>query len=75
MQEEVQKILDKVRPFLTRDGGGVDLIEANPATGVVRVKFKGACVGCPMSALTFKMAIESELREKVSGVREVELVG
>lgn len=74
MQEAILKVLDKVRPFLVRDGGGIELVEVNEATGVVKVKFQGACHGCPMSSLTFKMAIESELCGKVPGVREVELV-
>lgn len=45
MRERVQEVLEKVRPFLQRDGGDVELVDVNEATGVVSVKLKGACGG------------------------------
>ncbi|SHF07090.1 NifU-like domain-containing protein [Desulforamulus putei DSM 12395] len=45
MREKVQEALDKVRPFLQRDGGDVELVDVDEATGVVKVKLKGACGG------------------------------
>ncbi len=45
MREKVQEALEKVRPFLQRDGGDVELVDVNEATGVVKVKLKGACGG------------------------------
>ncbi len=43
MQEQVQEALEKVRPFLQRDGGDVELVSVEE--GVVKVKLKGACHG------------------------------
>lgn len=44
MREKVQAALDKVRPFLQRDGGDVELVDVTPE-GVVKVRLKGACGG------------------------------
>lgn len=44
MKEKVEAVLNKVRPFLQRDGGDVELVEVEPS-GRVKVKLKGACSG------------------------------
>jgi Fe-S cluster biogenesis protein NfuA len=73
MIEEVQKVLETVRPALQADGGDVELVEVTE-DGIVRVKLTGACGHCPMSTMTLKMGIERALKEKVPGVKEVEQV-
>ena len=70
MTEEVQKVLDMIRPALQADGGDVELVEVS-ADGVVKVKLVGACGHCHMSTMTLKMGIERTLKEKVPGVKEV----
>jgi len=69
MQEKVQAVLDKVRPSLQADGGDVELIEVKD--GVVKVKLKGACAGCPMSQMTLKNGIERILKREIPEVKEV----
>jgi Fe-S cluster biogenesis protein NfuA len=44
VKEKVQEVLNKVRPFLQRDGGDVELVEVG-ADGIVKVRLKGACGG------------------------------
>ncbi|RYD01937.1 nitrogen fixation protein NifU [Desulforamulus aquiferis] len=44
MREKVAEALEKVRPFLQRDGGDVELVDVDES-GVVKVKLKGACGG------------------------------
>jgi Fe-S cluster biogenesis protein NfuA len=70
MREEVEKVLEMVRPGLQADGGDVELVEIGD-DGVVKVRLKGACGSCPMSTMTLKMGIERALKEKVPGVKEV----
>jgi Fe-S cluster biogenesis protein NfuA len=70
MIEEVNKVLETIRPALQADGGDVELVEVG-ADGVVKVKLVGACGHCPMSTMTLKMGIERTLKEKVPGVTEV----
>ncbi len=70
---EVQRALDDVRPQLQMDGGDVELVDVEPS-GVVKVKLKGHCAGCPMSQMTVKWGVENYLKKKVPGVKAVEAV-
>lgn len=70
MREKVQAALDKVRPALQRDGGDVELVEVSP-DGVVKVRLKGACGGCPMSTMTLKQGIERTIKQAVPEIKEV----
>jgi len=74
MKEKVEAALNKIRPQLQADGGGVDLISVSD-DGVVRVKLTGACGGCPMSQMTLKMGIEKVLKQEIPEVARVESVG
>jgi len=49
-------VIDRVRPFLQRDGGDVQLVDITE-DNIVRVKLVGACGSCPMSTMTLKMAL------------------
>ncbi len=73
MREKVEQALNKVRPRLQADGGDVELLDVS-ADGVVKVRLKGACGGCPMSQLTLKMGIERILKQEVPEVKSVEAV-
>ena len=74
MREKVEQVLAKIKPMLAADGGGVDLVDVDEATGIVKVKLTGACGGCPMSQMTLKMGIEKKLKEEVPEVKSVESV-
>lgn len=67
--DEVLEVLDKLRPFLQRDGGDVDLVDVED--GVVKLKLMGACGSCPSSTITLKAGIERALVEEVEGITEV----
>ncbi|WP_025697003.1 NifU family protein, partial [Paenibacillus forsythiae] len=41
MYDEVLEVLDKLRPFLQRDGGDVELVDVED--GIVKLKLMGAC--------------------------------
>ncbi|MBC7188394.1 MAG: NifU family protein [Calditrichaeota bacterium] len=69
MQEKVKEVLDRIRPALQRDGGDVELVEVKD--GIVSVRLKGACGGCPMSQMTLKMGIEREIKRLVPEVKQV----
>jgi Fe-S cluster biogenesis protein NfuA len=73
MKEKVEQALAKVRPALQADGGDVELVDVS-AEGVVKVRLRGACGGCPMSQLTLKMGIERILKKEVPEVKSVEAV-
>ncbi|MFC0211328.1 NifU family protein [Paenibacillus chartarius] len=69
MYDEVLEVLDKLRPFLQRDGGDVELVDVED--GIVKLKLMGACGSCPSSTITLKAGIERALVEEVEGVQEV----
>jgi Fe-S cluster biogenesis protein NfuA len=73
MKERIELALTKIRPALQADGGDVEFVDVD-ANGVVRVRLKGACGGCPMSQLTLKMGIERILKKEVPEVTSVEAV-
>jgi Fe-S cluster biogenesis protein NfuA len=72
MKEKVSEAINQIRPSLQADGGDVELVDV--VDGVVKVRLKGACSGCPMSTLTVKNGIERFLKEKIPGVVGVEQV-
>lgn len=69
MYDEVLEVLDKLRPFLQRDGGDVELVDVED--GVVKLRLMGACGSCPSSTITLKAGIERALLEEVEGIQEV----
>lgn len=52
--------LEKVKPMLARDGGGIELI--NIVDGMVYVQLQAACVGCSSSSQTLKYGVERQLQ-------------
>ena len=72
MREEVEEVLESLRPMLIQDGGNVELVEVED--GVVKVRLVGACVSCSSSLMTLKMGIEKALKKAIPMVRCVESV-
>ena len=68
-EENVEKVLDELRPFLMADGGNVEVVELDGP--IVKVRLQGACGSCPSSTMTLKMGIERKLRESIPEVSEV----
>ncbi|MDY7048947.1 MAG: NifU family protein [Microcystis panniformis WG22] len=66
----VEQVLDEMRPYLMADGGNVELVEIDGP--VVKVRLQGACGSCPSSTMTLKMGIERRLREMIPEIAEVE---
>ncbi|MGF1459054.1 MAG: NifU family protein [Leptolyngbyaceae cyanobacterium] len=71
-QDNVETVLDELRPYLMADGGNVELVEIDGPT--VRLRLQGACGSCPSSAMTLRMGIERRLREFIPEIAEVEQV-
>ena len=71
-RENVESVLDELRPFLMSDGGNVSLEEIEGP--IVKLKLQGACGSCPSSTMTLKMGIERKLREEIPEIAEVEQV-
>ncbi len=70
--DNVETVLDEMRPYLMADGGNVELVEVDGP--VVKLRLQGACGSCPSSAMTLRMGIERRLREMIPEIAEVEQV-
>jgi Fe-S cluster biogenesis protein NfuA len=73
IKQQVEQALEKIRPFLQRDGGDIQLIDVTD-DGVVKVQLTGACQGCPMSQMTLKQGVERALMKEVPNVKEVQAI-
>jgi Fe-S cluster biogenesis protein NfuA len=69
MREKIETALNKIRPYLTADGGNVELVDVTGDT--VKLRLTGACGSCPMSTMTLKHLVERTLKEEVPEVRTV----
>eukprot|EP00529_Nitzschia_sp_RCC80_P027761 CAMPEP_0113496976 /NCGR_PEP_ID=MMETSP0014_2-20120614/30394_1 /TAXON_ID=2857 /ORGANISM="Nitzschia sp." /LENGTH=258 /DNA_ID=CAMNT_0000390905 /DNA_START=97 /DNA_END=873 /DNA_ORIENTATION=- /assembly_acc=CAM_ASM_000159 len=67
--DNVELVLDEMRPFLIQDGGNVAIQEIDGP--VVRLELQGACGTCPSSTQTMKMGLERGLKEKIPEIQEV----
>ena len=70
--ENIEKALTKIRAALQQDGGDIELVSF--ADGVVKVRLKGACAGCPMSQMTLANFVERELKKAAPEIKRVEPV-
>jgi Fe-S cluster biogenesis protein NfuA len=70
---EIEALLaERVRPAVAQDGGDIDFDRFDPETGIVYVRLRGACAGCPSSTITLKQGIENMIKHYVPEVVRVE---
>lgn len=63
--EQVEKVLDTLRPYLISDGGNIELLGVDETNGVVTVHLVGACADCSSAQVTLYAGVEKTLKEKV----------
>ncbi len=73
LRRHVEEILDLIRPAVQSDDGDVELVDVSD-DGIVRVRFHGACVGCPSSSITLQVGIERSLMEHIPQIKAVHAV-
>ena len=69
LREQVQVVIDKIRPGVQADGGDIELVDI--VSDVVKIRFHGACHGCPSSTMTLQHGIERTIRDHVPVIRSV----
>ena len=74
MKEQVQAVINDIRPILQSDGGDIELIGVDEKTGIVTVGLRGRCGGCPHAQMTLQAVVEKKIIELVPGVTAVERV-
>ena len=71
--DQINEVLEsKIRPAVAKDGGDIKFVSFEK--GVVKVKLKGSCVGCPSSMMTLKQGVQNLLKHYVKGVNSVEAI-
>lgn len=68
----IEKALETIRQGLQQDGGDVEVVSFED--GVLKVRLKGACAGCPMSQMTLTSFVEKKLKEAAPEIKRVEAV-
>jgi Fe-S cluster biogenesis protein NfuA len=72
---EIKSLLDsRIRPAVAQDGGDILFDSFDLETGVLSLRMRGACAGCPSSAMTLKSGVEQMMRHYVPEVTRVEQV-
>ncbi len=70
IETQVKEVIEKIRPYLQRDGGDV-AFDHMGEDGKVYVRVFGACIGCGAIDYTIKEGVEALLIDEVPGVTEV----
>lgn len=73
-RDQIEQVLESLRPALHADGGDVEFIDFDEDTGKVLLRWMGVCESCPISMVTLKQGIEKRLVGAVPGVTEVATV-
>jgi Fe-S cluster biogenesis protein NfuA len=73
LTSKVEDILERLRPFLQKDDGDIELVEID-SNNVVKLRFLGTCSSCNMSAMTFKASIEEAVKGVDTQIKGVEIV-
>jgi toxin CptA len=69
-ETQARAVLDEARRILARDGGDLEFVSL--ADGVLRVRMKGACAGCPRGPLDLRNVVERLVRVRLPAIRRVE---
>lgn len=69
----IEKILERVRPYLQIDGGDVEFVEI-VEPGIVKIRLLGACYTCPLNLMTLRAGIERIIMKEIPEVKRVEAV-
>jgi Fe-S cluster biogenesis protein NfuA len=72
VEKRVKAALAEIKPQIQADGGDIDLVAIED--NIVKVRLRGSCVGCPMSALTLKAGVERVIKQRVPEIKSVEAV-
>ncbi len=74
-KEELEKraleALEQIRPFLSEDGGDIELKEITDDL-VVKVELTGTCTNCSMNTMTFKAGVKDAILKAVPELKDVE---
>ncbi len=71
IEQNVEKALAEIRPFLENDGGNIRLVDIGEGGKIVKVELQGACVACSVNQMTLKSGVEMTIKKYVPQVEQV----
>jgi len=71
--EQVNSVLDIIRPYLQVDGGDVEVVEITD-DNIIKVRLLGACNTCPLNLMTLRAGIERHLMNAFPDIIRAEAV-
>ncbi len=74
IEEKIDEVLERLRPFLAREGGNIKLNHFDSETGFCYVEMQGACNGCYMAESDVSESVEVLLMDEIPEIKKVELV-
>ena len=72
IEKEIYELIEeRVRPAVAMDGGDVALIKYDTDSGIVYLRMKGSCSGCPSSSATLKGGVKRMLQHYIPEIVDV----
>ena len=73
INQQIEQVLDTVRPYLQADGGDVELVEVSDNNDVM-LRLTGNCSSCSMSDMTMTAGIEESLRRSIPNLGKIQAI-
>jgi hypothetical protein len=70
LSQQIEAVLETIRPYLQADGGDVELVEIQENRDVV-LRLTGACSSCAMSEMTMTAGVEESLRRSIPDLGKI----
>lgn len=75
LEDRIEYSLNKIRPFLKREGGDIKIDHYDKNDGTLYVEMIGACNGCYLAASDISDSIEVLLMNEIPQITSVKLIG
>ncbi|MBR3660978.1 MAG: NifU family protein [Bacilli bacterium] len=72
MKEQIEAVLDRLRPYLMNDGGDIEFVDYKD--GICYLKFLGHCATCSLMNVTLNEGIKEALINEIPEITDVELI-
>lgn len=73
LRERVEAAIESMRPYLGSHGGDAEVVDITD-DGVLELRLKGSCDGCPSSRVTVRLGIEEAVMAAAPEIRRVVVV-
>jgi Fe-S cluster biogenesis protein NfuA len=73
LSNQIEEVLNTIRPYLHADGGDVELVEVSSNKDVT-LRLTGNCSSCSMSEMTMTAGIEESLRRAIPDLGDIRAI-